>query len=71
MGRSPLFLPQKDEMRKMTTPQLAHITSYLLTWEQFAGDTLAAEITTEDKDKCIALAASGWWLQNAETRFIP
>lgn len=34
-----------------------HITSYFLTWEQFAGDAPAAEITTEDKDKCIALVA--------------
>lgn len=51
--------------------QLAHVTSYLLTWEQFAGDTLATEITTEDKDKCIALDASGWLLQNVKARFIP
>lgn len=46
----------------MITAQFAHITSYLLTWEQFAGDTFATEITTEDKDKCIALAVSRWWL---------
>lgn len=51
--------------------QLAHVTSYLLTWEQFAGDTLATEITTKDKDKCIALDASGWLLQNFKARFIP
>lgn len=43
----------------MTTAQFAHVTSYLLTWEQFAGDTFATEITTEDKDKCIALTVSG------------
>lgn len=57
-----LFSKQKKKKNKMTTAQFAHITSYLLTREQFAGDTFAAEITTEDKDKCIALVVNRWWL---------